>query len=88
MTLPLGTICESGIHIIDRLECEMHHVAVVHPVMQLIPSKGIWIINLYQHVASPSGSERLEVAHPLLNPSPITTLCEGLKGNGPRLIKF
>ena len=33
MTLSLGTICKSGIQIIHRLECEMHHVAVVHAMV-------------------------------------------------------
>jgi hypothetical protein len=36
----------------------------------------------------PSSSECLDVAHPLLDSSPITTLSEGLEGDGPRLIEF
>ena len=33
MILSLGAIRESRIKIVDRLECEMHHMTVVHAVM-------------------------------------------------------
>src|SRR6516225_488888 len=63
-------------------------MGVVLDMMHLIPGKRRRIVNLDQHITTPSGAISLDVTHSGLGPSPVVAPGEGLERSSPGLVEF
>src|SRR6516162_6303570 len=63
-------------------------MGVVLDMMHLIPGKRRRIVNLDQHITTPSGAISLDVTHAGLGPTPVVAPGEGLERSSPSLVEF
>src|SRR6266568_6693344 len=79
---------ERPIHVKQRFECDVHHVAVRLVVEHLVAAKGLGVLDFEERIAAPAGAIRLVVRHATVDVTPVPRPGERLEGFAPCLIEF